>query len=486
MHQNMDGARAYEAALPRAQRRERGVYYTPPPVATVLVEQALAALPVSPERARILDPACGAGTFLVAAYRALRARLPGARPGDILARLEGVDTDPAAVALANAALAAEAGVPAEVARAGDFLARAPAPEYHAVLGNPPWGQKSVTLAASAKAALGARFPSSRGIFDWFRPFVDAGVRALTPGGVCALVLPDIVLLKNYEATRRFLLDELTLLAIDHLGMAFSDATIDAVTLVGVRAPAPAGHVLRASVDGLAHAIPQEAFRGTPRATFNLHLTADARARLAHLDAFPRLGEVVEVHEGVHSGNMRAELFLPARVDASCRPLLFGRAELSPYRLRWGGRWLRLAAAPSRRTRAAYANLGRPEWHERPKLLVRRTGDAVVAAIDVAGRWASNNFFVVLPRPGTRWTLDALCALLNSRFMTEHFRTVEPRRGRAFAELKIKHLVGFPVPDDPADLGSLGAARGPAPAGDRRRLDAAIDARVRALYRLSPP
>ncbi|HKA90913.1 MAG TPA: TaqI-like C-terminal specificity domain-containing protein [Haliangiales bacterium] len=480
----MTDARAYEAALPRAHRRERGVYYTPPAVAKALVEQALAALPAPPASARILDPACGAGTFLVAAYRSLRERLPRARPAELLARLEGMDVDADAVALANAALSAEAGIPARVARAGDFLARVPAPRFHAVVGNPPWGQKSVTLPPAAKAALAARFPSSRGIFDWFRPFVEAGVRALAPGGACALVLPDIVLLKNYEATRRFLLDELTLLALDHLGMAFADATIDAVALVGVRVPAPAGHAVRASVDGLSHAIPQDAFRRTPRATFNLHLTAEARGRIRHLDRFRRLGEVVEVHEGVHSGNVRDELFVAGRVDASCRPLLLGRGELAPYRIVWGGRWLRLAAAPARRTPAAYANLGRPEWHERPKLLVRRTGDAVVAAVDAEGRWASNNFFVVSPRPGARWTLDALCALLNSRFMTEHFRTVEPRRGRAFAELKIKHLVDFPLPDDAADLDSLGAARRAAPAD--ARLDAAIDARVRALFCLSPP
>jgi hypothetical protein len=32
-------------------------------------------------------------------------------------------------------------------------------------------------------------------------------------------------------------------------------------------------------------------------------------------------------------------------------------------------------------------------------------------------------------------------------MTAYFRTIEPRRGRVFAELKIKHLSAFPVPRD---------------------------------------
>jgi hypothetical protein len=99
-----------------------------------------------------------------------------------------------------------------------------------------------------------------------------------------------------------------------------------------------------------------------------------------------------------------------------------------------------------RARGEYANLGRPEWHVRPKLLVRRTGDRIVAAFDAYGYYVSNNLFVVLPHepmeePGMR----AHLALLNSRLMTWYFRTVQPRTGRLFAELKICHLTEFPLP-----------------------------------------
>jgi hypothetical protein len=82
--------------------------------------------------------------------------------------------------------------------------------------------------------------------------------------------------------------------------------------------------------------------------------------------------------------------------------------------------------------------------------VRRTGDYVLAAVDEFGRYASNNFFVVFPCQPHVLDLHGLCALLNSTFMTWYFRTIEPRQGRVFAELKIKHLRVFPVPD--ADSG----------------------------------
>jgi hypothetical protein len=75
----------------------------------------------------------------------------------------------------------------------------------------------------------------------------------------------------------------------------------------------------------------------------------------------------------------------------------------------------------------------------------------MAAVDLHGRFASNNFFVVMPRPGPGpghahpLDLDGLAALLNSDFMTWYFQAIEPRKGRAFAEIKIKHIIELPLP-----------------------------------------
>jgi hypothetical protein len=56
-------------------------------------------------------------------------------------------------------------------------------------------------------------------------------------------------------------------------------------------------------------------------------------------------------------------------------------------------------------------------------------------------------FVVLPRRAlSHDELFAHVGLLNSAFMTWYFRTIVPRVGRAFAELKIQHLAQFPLPE----------------------------------------
>src|SRR5262249_36842430 len=114
------------------------------------------------------------------------------------------------------------------------------------------------------------------------------------------------------------------------------ATIDAATIVAVKSPlADSHHVLAAVRDRrrpLSQTIPQQDFWTNPRLTFNLFLTPEKRAMIASLQQHGRLGDAFEVHEGVHSGNLRAELFVDERVDDTCRELYFGRGEIAPHRM----------------------------------------------------------------------------------------------------------------------------------------------------------
>jgi hypothetical protein len=321
--------------------------------------------------------------------------------------------------------------------------------FHAVIGNPPWGQKSFVLADNVKAYLRANYVSLTGILDIFRAFVEKAIRLARPGGLWGMVLPDVILLKDYPQSRLFMLENLALSDIRWWGMAFDDAMIDAVTMIGTKAKPHSSQRVRVRVDDsqqpIDHEMRQSDFLSNARYAFNLHLTREKRAALAALGELPKLGDFFEIHEGVHSGNMRAELFVDAAIDDSCRPMYFGRDEIAPYRLQWNGRYVRLGVLPTVRTKTKYANAGQSHWHERRKVLVRRTGDRVIAAVDQRAYYASNNFFLLLPKFATSLDLFGLCALLNSFLATWYFRTVEPRRGRPFSELKIKHLRTFPLP-----------------------------------------
>lgn len=82
----------------RRAKRAAGVFYTPSDVAEFIARESLDALGETPERASILDPACGSGVFLKAVLDLARTRTPNLNRSDFVERrLHGIDVDPLAV-----------------------------------------------------------------------------------------------------------------------------------------------------------------------------------------------------------------------------------------------------------------------------------------------------------------------------------------------------------------------------------------------------
>jgi hypothetical protein len=475
--------RLYEQQLAseKSQQRASGSFYTPDYLVDFVVKYTLDPMlrGLSTEqicRLRILDPSCGGGAFLLGALRCLEAHCvaAGASAGPELRKtlcegcLVGVDLDPDAIEVSSAALRmAVGGASAKPLRLSLVVGDALLPEtdvgaIDAIVGNPPWGQKGLRLDSATKARYKELFATARGVWDPFKFFVERCHQLLRAGGRWGLVLPDIVLLKDLQCVRDVILEGSSIDELAHCGRAFAGANIDAVALVATRTEAPVSdsHCLRVWPKLLVNwqdAAPehrsqaQKVFSELPGHKFNLYLHGASLDLYRRLRAYPRLGDCLEMHEGVHTGNSRAKLFVDRKKSAHCFPLVLGRKELAAYQLQWGGRYLDADPTLLDRSAGDYANLGRPEWHRAQKLVVRRTGDRVMAAYDREGLYVSNNMFVLLPRPGlpspgSPESLEALTALLNSRFMTWYFRAVQPRVGRLFAELKLVHLRDFPMPN----------------------------------------
>lgn len=93
----------YQSVIPAAEREQLGEYYTPDWLADAIVRQAV----TDPLAQRVLDPACGSGSFLVAAIRRLlaAAHRDNLTPSETLEKLRrnvvGVDVHPVAVHLAR-------------------------------------------------------------------------------------------------------------------------------------------------------------------------------------------------------------------------------------------------------------------------------------------------------------------------------------------------------------------------------------------------
>jgi hypothetical protein len=182
---------------PAPARKARGAFFTPPAIAAYLAGWAIRG-----PGDRVFEPSCGEASFLIAAGERL-ARLGGASPN----LLHGVEID-AASARAADLLLGDLGLQARI-EVGDFFDRAPAPDFDAVIGNPPYVRyQNFAGAYRAKALQAALSEGVRltGLSSSWAAFTIHASRFLRPEGRLALVLPGELLTVNYAAqVRRFLL-----------------------------------------------------------------------------------------------------------------------------------------------------------------------------------------------------------------------------------------------------------------------------------------
>jgi type I restriction-modification system DNA methylase subunit len=100
--------RVYEELIPDVERHRLGQYYTPPPIVELITEMCIK----SPNE-KVLDPACGSGSFLVKSYHKLKDLKKKENPfaedsklhEEILNQLYGIDINPFPAQLSSINLA---------------------------------------------------------------------------------------------------------------------------------------------------------------------------------------------------------------------------------------------------------------------------------------------------------------------------------------------------------------------------------------------
>jgi adenine-specific DNA-methyltransferase len=197
--------RLVQAGEPPALRKSRGAFFTPPAIADYLAAWAVGDDP----RAKVLDPSCGDGVFLLAAARRLREL----GDGKLSRQVFGVDVHRPSLTAARGYLRDE-GLAARLVEDDVFNIPTPAqlgcplPEMDAVIGNPPFVRYQEHIGdarkRSAQAALAQGVRLSGLASSWAALLVHA-CAFLRPEGRLAIVLPAELLTVHYaEPIRRWL------------------------------------------------------------------------------------------------------------------------------------------------------------------------------------------------------------------------------------------------------------------------------------------
>lgn len=453
-------------------RKSTGSYYTPEALTAVVAERAFDALSallghagLSARPLRIVDPALGAGAFLLRAAREIVSRSGRAVSQVVSGELFGSDVSPLALAVAEASLWLLADDPEltleavgthlregdalcspaaarQLGRRGvDFSELAGSTEgFDLVIGNPPWvafaGRATKPLSPELRAHYRRHFQAFSGYPTLHGMFVELSAR-LAPRGVVALLIPSPVAdLDGYRHVRH------SLTATHRVHEPLLELGQDA--FASVTQPCFA---LLASPGAQPNADPARPFVLSER-----RRAAGVASELRTPAALERLAE---------RSRLPAELFGEMGLQtnsAVTRELLF-RGQLPPPDFSYAlleGRNIsefelsapRLFLKPDRETlERTRCRLRDAADYRRVKLVVRQTAAIPIAAAH-DGTPFRNSLLAVFE--SAEFPAALTLGLLNSALMRAlHLAGRRDARQGAFPQLKIAHLRGLPAPPESA-------------------------------------
>jgi len=276
-------------------RKEAGIYYTPTHVVDYIVRSALLPFlkdkkPEEVSQLRVLDPACGSGSFLIKTFDTLKkcyesynlnqknrtdapadltrfaALIPDVEKRILAENIFGVDLDPQAAEIAAVNLMLKAlkrgerlplilgdnikcgnslisGTEQELKKyfgekwneekpfdwQKEFAEILKAGGFDVVIGNPPHGAK---LSEEERDFFLEKYQVAKGYKNTASLFIERSVQLLKEGGIVGLVIPkSLTFSQKWNVTRKYILQNLQLLEIADISKAFPGVLLEQIILL---------------------------------------------------------------------------------------------------------------------------------------------------------------------------------------------------------------------------------------------------------------
>jgi hypothetical protein len=324
--------------------------------------------------------------------------------------------------------------------------------FDIVIGNPPYG---ATLTETARAYVKKAYKHQDYQLDSYLLFFERGISLLRQDGVQSFIVPNTWLPSIiFKSIRRFIFGQTRLTSLVDIRTAVFTAVVDNNIITHSKSSPEANRfpVVAYTEDGFApiYIQQQEAWHSTEGNTVSVALTpkldaiADVIRQHETLDHFFTITpgcKPYQVGKGAPKQTREIVSVKPftseKQESPQFRPLLRGRL-ITQYKILWNkdlwinfGEWL---AEP--RVSAQY--------DADEKIVIRQTGDSLIAALDSRQFVVMNNMFTIVPKSRTSPLRFALSAINSSVLNWYYQNCINPEKGEALAEVKKGHLTQLPL------------------------------------------
>src|SRR5690554_556641 len=292
--------------------------------------------------------------------------------------------------------------------------------------------------------------------DSYLLFTEKTIDLIKKEGYIGYIMPNTWLSTLMTNTfRKFVFSTFKIETFVHYDyFVFDDATVETDTYI-FKYPFEKGNIIPISIQSrnsiLEREFNQDDWIKMDGKPVNINQSSQALTISVKLEKFEKLGNLVEIVQGTKpfqkgkgipkqtAETMKLKPFVQAtKKDNTFLPLLRGSL-INRYKIFWNndywisyGDWL---AEPR------YS----AKFDSKQKLVVRQTGDSIIAAHDNQQFICRDNLYVIRDDKEVFNLLDIL-AILNSKFITWYYRNIlNPEQGKAMAQVKRGHLQEIPIP-----------------------------------------
>ena len=478
-----------------AHRKEQGIYYTPTYIVDYIVRNTLGEMlknkkPAEADKLKVLDMACGSGSFLLKAFDVLdeyykkkdknyaQSKLDARTEASRITRktqilrnnIYGVDLDPKAVEIAQLNLLLKAAETRhrlpdlrENVKCGNSLIDDPAiaggrafnwndefPEimkdggFDVIVGNPPYGAE---LKSAEMKYLQRKYPLNAGRLDTALLFIERAVSCLKTGGYLGFIVPVRWIVGTYSRKlREYLLSNTNIVQIVYFSShVFSDAKIDTIIII-LKKTRKLEHT-RVTFAKEFSTIPnaevhfdQEAWL-SGNFEFYIFLDTQSKKLIAKMDTKgTRLGNLTTGFLGIQAyekstDRIKLGELVSKEGGIGFEPEISGE-HFNRYALSW----------PSnlyvKYCNELYSARKKTDFKQQ-KILVRRIlKDRIIAALDVEGQYSSDMVYNLIPNDQSdgKWLLG----LLNSKLLSFYYAKKNFDLSATFPKLRVVAFKELPI------------------------------------------
>lgn len=415
----------------RTKRKSQGIYYTPTFVTKYIVQQTVGKYlsehgynPSKPPR--VLDMACGSGSFLIEAFDVIDdfvAKQRGqaqqeevdiydrARQLEVLQNcIFGVDKDKQAVEVARLNLllrglhSREKLPMLENIANGDSLRSDTYPSrfpkviqdggFDVIIGNPPYIRfENLPENEREEYANSGEYKTAYQKFDIYVLFLEKAISLLKPGGRVGFIIPSAILNQNYAMPLRKLILESGCIEniVDFSGFkVFQDATVETCILVIQKIAdenkrlsnrieiIPSGDFSEGVIGKQTIEIEQKIFETTPQTKFRIDIVNSVVPFVNKMEnQSVKLGDLFYVSKGIvayaEDGRKKSDFLHKKRLKKNFVPYLEGK-DVKRYVIEF--KELYLDYQPSIMARPTFE-----EFQDSPKILIRAIAQGLLGTYD---------------------------------------------------------------------------------------------------------